>query len=426
MSVERIEKEYLVTPEAVRREMARIFKTPAFRESKRSQEFLRFVVEATLEGRRDELKERMVGVGAFGREPTYDTNDDPIVRVKANDVRKRLARCNQGDDPEQELRIDLPPGSYATEFTPLTSHRPSLLLSEPEILSKPDPVPLPVPPPGSRSRWIRLAPALAVLPVLLLGGYFLTRETPGGEADKFWKPVFASNQPVLICMGQPIVYHLSKRLHMEFKATLPPNREPGPYSIQLQPDRIVGADVIPVSDQYVGVGDAMAAVQLASMFREGGLRSTVRIGNEVSYPELRNVTAVLIGAFTNRWTLQMLNELRFVFEMDGEHKLVRDRSRADTSWSIPNMPSTGKVPVDYAIVSRIFDSKTGNTVVSAAGITQYGSQAAGEFLSNPTRLSAALRKLGNEWSARNIQFVIRTEIIGSSPMPAAVVAAHSW
>ena len=227
-------------------------------------------------------------------------------------------------------------------------------------------------------------------------------------------------------MGQPVVYHLSKRIHMEFKATLPPDREPGPYHIPLEPNRIVGADVIPVSDQYVGVGDAMAAVQLASMFREGGLRSSVRIGYDVSYSEFKNVTAVLIGAFTNRWTLQMLNDLRFVFEMNGEQKLVRDRSRPDVYWSIPDMPSTGKVPADYAIVSRIFDSKTGNTVISAAGITQYGSQAAGEFLSDPARLSPALRKLGGDWRAKNVQFVIRTEVVGSSPMPASVVAAHSW
>lgn len=67
-------------------------KASAFRNSPRCQEFLLYVVESTLAGKRDQLKERLIGIQLFGREAAYDTADDPIVRVKANEVRKRIAQ----------------------------------------------------------------------------------------------------------------------------------------------------------------------------------------------------------------------------------------------------------------------------------------------------------------------------------------------
>src|SRR5689334_20286648 len=80
--------------EEVLAELERILASPAFRGSKRSQEFLRYIVANALDGRTDLLKERSLGVGIFGRPADYDTGDDAIVRVKASEVRKRLAQYN--------------------------------------------------------------------------------------------------------------------------------------------------------------------------------------------------------------------------------------------------------------------------------------------------------------------------------------------
>src|ERR1700722_12204865 len=58
-----------------------ITESPAFKGSRRSQEFLQFVVARALDGHFDDLKERVLGVELFGRSPSYDTGDDAIVRV---------------------------------------------------------------------------------------------------------------------------------------------------------------------------------------------------------------------------------------------------------------------------------------------------------------------------------------------------------
>ena len=67
-------------------------------------------------GAPNQLKERTLGVELFGRDPAYDTGVDAIVRVKANEIRRRLAQHNGTAGPGQRVRIELPPGSYVPQF----------------------------------------------------------------------------------------------------------------------------------------------------------------------------------------------------------------------------------------------------------------------------------------------------------------------
>lgn len=106
-------------PTAVREQSDRVLASASFRTSKRHSGFLRYLVEETLEGRSAHLKERTVGVHEFGREIDYDTNVDPVVRVSAGELRKRLAQYYHEAGRETELRIDLPPGSEFRLMRPL-------------------------------------------------------------------------------------------------------------------------------------------------------------------------------------------------------------------------------------------------------------------------------------------------------------------
>src|SRR5580704_3844679 len=106
-----------LTPEMIRAQLDLLVRDEAFRSSKRSVAFLRYVVEQTLNGASGQIKERTIGVEVFGREPTYDTNLDHIVRTAATELRKRLA-IYYGDEKHRfELRMGLIPGSYIPRFT---------------------------------------------------------------------------------------------------------------------------------------------------------------------------------------------------------------------------------------------------------------------------------------------------------------------
>jgi hypothetical protein len=93
-----------------------ICKSPPFRTSAKSCQFLRHIVQHTLEGNVDELKERLIGIVLLGRETTYDTGSDAGVRVRANDVRKRLAAYYAANLGDHEFTLELPAGSYVPRF----------------------------------------------------------------------------------------------------------------------------------------------------------------------------------------------------------------------------------------------------------------------------------------------------------------------
>ena len=76
---------------AVEFELEAICGDQQFRSSHRNCAFLRYVVTETLEGRAADLKERTLGAALFGRPISYETGTDAVVRVRANEVRKRLS-----------------------------------------------------------------------------------------------------------------------------------------------------------------------------------------------------------------------------------------------------------------------------------------------------------------------------------------------
>src|SRR6266700_6612096 len=99
---------------AVREHLRVVLESPAFRGSRRCQQFLHHIVEKAIGSHYDELKERTLGVELFGRPPAYDTGEDAIVRVTASDVRKRLHQFYA--DTSSSIRIEIPSGSYGPEF----------------------------------------------------------------------------------------------------------------------------------------------------------------------------------------------------------------------------------------------------------------------------------------------------------------------
>src|SRR5689334_12137943 len=103
--------------DAVRAEIGRLLESPAFRTSKRCREFLEYIVEHTMNGSSGALKERSLGVALFQLPQDFDTGQHTIVRVTANEVRKKLAQHYLAENGSSHaVRIDLPPGSYSAGF----------------------------------------------------------------------------------------------------------------------------------------------------------------------------------------------------------------------------------------------------------------------------------------------------------------------
>src|SRR5215469_5944586 len=103
-------------PGSIRNQLGRLLVHPLFANSKRYPALLAYVVEQTLLGNAADLKERSIGIEVFGRAPTYDANADPVVRITAGEVRKRLSQYYYDSAHDGEVVIELPMGSYVPVF----------------------------------------------------------------------------------------------------------------------------------------------------------------------------------------------------------------------------------------------------------------------------------------------------------------------
>lgn len=390
-------------------ELETILSGAAFRTSKRCQEFLRYVVEQTVAGRAETLKERTVGLELFGRGPDYDPSSDAIVRVRASEVRKRLAQHYDQAGRSGVVRIDLPPGSYVPELQSITAS-PS-----------PAPVQLPVPSQPGR-RWL---PALLLLPVA--AAFLAWAIGPGASRfDEFWRPMIASSHPVVVYLGQPVVYSFSKRVHEQYGKRSPQPKGRGPYILPLTELDFTAKDILPVPDQYVGAGSAAAAMQVGNLLAGFTKRTQLRVGNEFSAFELKNYPVVLVGAFSNAWSLHVQERFPFRFVQEGSRRGIRETVGERRHWFLDELQPNGRTPEDYAIVVRTFDSGTEEPLMMVAGVTQYGTQAAAEFIASRPDLEKALAGAPENWPEKNIQILLRIAVVGNTPGKAQFIALHSW
>ncbi len=411
-----------ITEEDVREQLGRIIASPVFRTSKRCVTFLEYVVHAAVEGRSASLKEKALGIRVFNRDPDYDPKQDSVVRVTANDVRKRLAQY-YGLGHQSELRIDLPPGSYLPDFHSPAEHTAihGDLVPHSADARKPKP---------RQTIWLRLLlltiGAAAVVAILT----FAIRRSEGARSvvDQFWAPMLEGTEPVLLCVGQPRAYNLLEPLDTE----IPKFHEQAHSAPAAKRSDVISIDpnkIVPMFDRYVALGDAMCLSDMAGLFTRRNRGYFIRGGGSTSFADLRESPAVLIGAFTNDWTLRLMGELRFTLERNGDlgSPHVHDRlNPSKRDWQLVNEWPDWKMPADYAIVSRVLDPMTGKMVVSAAGITQYGTAAAGEFLTKAKYLQIALRQAPRDWTRKNIQFVLRTRVIQGTAGPPQVLATQFW
>lgn len=87
-----------------------------FASADRISRFLRHVVERTLDGRAEEIKETVIATEVYGRSSDYDPKTDSIVRVEASRLRQKLRNYYEQEGQDARVRIHLPPGAYVPSF----------------------------------------------------------------------------------------------------------------------------------------------------------------------------------------------------------------------------------------------------------------------------------------------------------------------
>lgn len=383
----------------VKEQLERILVSSLFRNSKRFPDFLRYTVNHALSGETEGLKERTIGTAVFGRDPDYDTSTDPVVRVTAAEVRKRITQYYEAVGHERELRIEFERGSYVPEFR---------FSYDADRREKPSASSIKRALAQSRAKhWVVVASVAApcmALCIFLLGS---TRQT---ALDRFWAPVTSTNNPALLCIPNPTP-----------GGTLPA-AAPAPGATPNTPPAFT------VKPHGVALGDSIALSLVSGILGRKDKDFRVRASEDVTLEDLKEGPVVLIGAFDNRWTMKLVAGLRYTFVHDGSQGYIADvRDPGSRQWAVSSaLPAWGGDSVDYGLISRVIDSTTGRAVVTVAGIHHYGTEAAAECLTETACLEAAAQLAPGDWKRTNLQIVLKTTVIGQNEGEPRVLAAYVW
>ena len=117
-------------PEEIRAELDRVLSADVLAGATRLSRLLRYIVERTVAGEGDQLKEYVLGVEVFDRPPSYDPRLDSIVRVEARRLRTKLEEYYQGPGAADPLVISIPRGSYVPVFSPPSPPTPAVASPE--------------------------------------------------------------------------------------------------------------------------------------------------------------------------------------------------------------------------------------------------------------------------------------------------------
>jgi hypothetical protein len=402
---------------AVEQQLEHLLASPLFHSSKRYGQFLRFVVARVLEGQGNQLKERVLGVEIFERPADYDTNTDPIVRVTAAEIRKRIDQYYQDPKHSQEIRLFLSSGSYVPHFSwpgrpngfPDAATAPSvngLAVFKAEAGTAPA-----IPSVLRSARFSAQAKSLALAAALILtlvGAWAALRQPRSTLVPQFWQPFVNSNEPTLFCLADQPQY-----ASIRLRDAADPQHE----------------TTLPDSMVTVIIDDVDPLVNIAGMLRTYGKNYRVLGQTTTTLTDLRRSPSVFIGAFDNGWTLRLTAPLRFHFGNDASMTKfwIEDRNNPEKrEWLLDRLQQKTEDYKDYAIVARFLPPDTDQVSVVAAGIGRGGTVAAGEFLVNENRMDEIVKQLPADWQKRNIEVVLETQVIQSRSGPPRVKAVHVW
>jgi hypothetical protein len=404
---------------AIRGQLERLLAHPLFANSKRYPVLLAHVVDQTLLGNSAELKERSIGIEVFGRAPSYDANADPVVRITAGEVRKRLTQYYYDPAHKGELVVELPVGSYVPLFHLAERQEEAALASLPEPENQaaaPPPAPAAA---GATSRRMKILVGGAVLLAGAVGlgvglGYRDFRSAPQpSKIDRFWAPITEGTNTATYCLGEPARDIDTKSVDI--------------YDVPVQTPQPEQLYVRLHYSGHLALADVITLTRTAAALEMRHKAFRVVPASAASFAELREGPNVLIGAFDNIWTLRVTQKLRFGFESkDGVALIVDRKSQKQTSWATAWDLPYEKLARDYAIVARFHDSTTGQPVIIAAGISEEGTEAAGEILYNPVYLDSLLARLPSNWEQMNMEAVIETQVIQGHSGPPNVLAVETW
>jgi hypothetical protein len=442
----------------VARALSRILKSKYFINAPKKQKFLRLVCDFYLNGRAADLNEYLIGREVFDRDDSYNPSVDPIVRVGAHDVRKKLELYYQTEGVQDEIRLDIPVGGYGPCFSrsvssvsapeldetpPAEIHTaPASTLVEPPAFEVPsEPQVVRVEPVESR-RLLMLAGALGLLSLALLGWLiYLRGQTDGARTvnalGEVWAPFFSHDEPPLIILSNPPVYRFSNVIDPPsvIDRSLELNDQQAATVTAALKDRFVMKQnriprLVLSFDSYTGIGEAIGIGRLTDLFRSAGRAVSIKQSRTVSAEDLRDHNVIMLGStWANEWSGKLAVTQDFVHTGSATIENRSPRATEEREYK-PSFESTnGQLSVDYALITIKPNISENDQVMVLAGIHSQGTQAAVEYITGRSYLSDLehrLRQIDEGGKApRYFQVLLRVGVENGIPTTITPITIHA-
>ncbi|MGD0098650.1 MAG: hypothetical protein ABSB60_19400 [Terracidiphilus sp.] len=428
----------------VRRQMNRLLETSHFRNSRRYPVLFRYIVEETLEGRGEFLKERLLGVHVFDRPVDYDTAADPIVRVTIAEIRKRIAQYYHDEAHAQEMRIELLPGRYVPEFhfskdtgfdhrhdsesahfpvdaqfvesvgIPFESRSPNAFAAEPRLMSI--------------FRYsVKYVLGAVIMISIAGGGWVLWRRAHPAAIDELWKPFLAGRQTVIFCLpvGTKDGAMMAAAAGILVNSHIPtPDRAPLPIDPSAESPLASTFLNHETLGENVVYSDTLATLRISNYLAAHNRESNFRPNTVTTLDDLRQGPVVLVGGLDNQWTLRALAPLRYKFAgTDHEQYWIMDtKNPAMKDWKLDLNEPLSAVTRDFAIIARIHDESTEQVEMIVAGIGMSGTAAAGEYLVDPQDMEDLRHRIGAGFQNRDFEIVLSMDVVNGIAGSPTIVA----
>jgi hypothetical protein len=431
--------------EAIKSHARQVVESPAFKGSRRSQQFLLFVVDSALAGHFDELKERTLGTKIFGREPSYNTADDAIVRVTACDVRKRLLHFYTDFDPHSQFRIELPLGSYIPEFRktspvlsavghidmPAETAPASLVVDEPKDEDEPK---YAIPRRILIRAIVTTAAGLAICAAFWLGlRAIASLGDKSPERQLPWSAIIPPNRHTHIIFCDPEIVSIQKLSARTVTLSDYANQRYWPNPDAMTPEIKWLADSATFRGVNVPSVDATIALQIAGLgFQRSAHDIETQTARAVRLADFKTEDSfVLLGSpRSNPWVQLFQNQLDLTFEFDETRKSEFIRNRRPLNGESPEyIPTaagwdTGQA---YGIIALVGNPNQTGQVLILAGSNAEATEAAGKMATNTKLLAQTLRNHGIDPKGppRHFEILLQVSTMAGSSNTFDVIAFHS-
>src|SRR6202046_148959 len=394
--------------ELFQQHLKEVIEGAAFKDSHRSGQFLKYIVDQAIAGHCESLKERVIGMELFGRSPTYDTGEDAIVRVTASDVRKRLLQHYGKDGATSEFRISLPLGAYIPEIARRTrsSANGNSHLSGPGTELDhvadvhPDLLPVPVHAPfidvavepsrpGVQARIPRLffiaavcTLALIAFAVIAWNRYSVVRVVP--RSSLLWSAFFRSPQSTQIITSDPNIAEIDGYTGGQLSVSDYANHNYIPDPSKLTPEVSNLCRNILRGDKAAAV-DVPIAVYIGQMALASSREVSVHAARSIQIQDLASEdNFVFLGSpRSNPWSALFSDQLdfRFVFDPKAKTEFIRNEHPRpqEASAYVPTAPGwqTGRT---FATVALVKNPDQAGQVLLVAGATGEGTAGGGRVI----------------------------------------------